>query len=547
MPERAANTNHSFDDGRDPEPVSPDDIRLQVDKEIMRRLEAAIADRDFEAATALLREDWFHVMLALGGGLVDALAKIPHASLREHPLLTMALGIAYNTVPHKRAKAFTLFATAAVAARASNHSIGAVDRALILVTESAAFRLIGRARLGKRASRAAIAALDHLSDNERESIGAISRLYAHVGTTLYYAGEVDEALEAFEKGLAEPPENGYSGGFANLAMLAGIHAVRGDIYEAVAHAQSAQDDRWTDMQRSWYPGTFYRIAEAIIALERFDTDAARAHLDAMVHDRRSIEHWLAIAITEAMTELLAGRPGEALSELESFVVMRGSEGRTDAARTMLAPTRVLIQLALGNPDAARVIARRDTDEGIERHIALARVELSLGRHGAALTEIRAVQGSLRSAREVAEAAVIEAAALLRFSASARSEGIIQQLGALVERSGQRVPLVLVPHADRLRIVAALDDAGYNAATTELPQRTILPDADADAILSERELAVLQSLMRNSSAARIAAELVVSVNTVKSQLRSVYRKLGVSNRDQAIAVALDRHLLVQRED
>jgi LuxR family maltose regulon positive regulatory protein len=40
---------------------------------------------------------------------------------------------------------------------------------------------------------------------------------------------------------------------------------------------------------------------------------------------------------------------------------------------------------------------------------------------------------------------------------------------------------------------------------------------------------------------------VSVNTVKTQLRSIYRKLGVANRDEAIAVALDRHLLAERDE
>jgi LuxR family maltose regulon positive regulatory protein len=53
-------------------------------------------------------------------------------------------------------------------------------------------------------------------------------------------------------------------------------------------------------------------------------------------------------------------------------------------------------------------------------------------------------------------------------------------------------------------------------------------------------------MRTSSSAAIAAEEVVSVNTVKTQLKSLYRKLGVSSRDEAIAVAIDRHLVVDHD-
>ncbi len=54
--------------------------------------------------------------------------------------------------------------------------------------------------------------------------------------------------------------------------------------------------------------------------------------------------------------------------------------------------------------------------------------------------------------------------------------------------------------------------------------------------------MLEALSRNPSVSGIAAELYVSANTVKSQLRSLYRKLGTSSRDEALAVALFHHLI-----
>jgi LuxR family maltose regulon positive regulatory protein len=42
---------------------------------------------------------------------------------------------------------------------------------------------------------------------------------------------------------------------------------------------------------------------------------------------------------------------------------------------------------------------------------------------------------------------------------------------------------------------------------------------------------------------MAEELVVSVNTVKTQIRSIYAKLGVSTRRGAVAQAQERGLLV----
>jgi LuxR family transcriptional regulator, maltose regulon positive regulatory protein len=57
--------------------------------------------------------------------------------------------------------------------------------------------------------------------------------------------------------------------------------------------------------------------------------------------------------------------------------------------------------------------------------------------------------------------------------------------------------------------------------------------DVPAALSERELAVLTLLPSLLSAREIADELTVSVNTVKSHIRSIYAKLGVSTRRRAI--------------
>ncbi|WP_246631731.1 response regulator [Pseudonocardia nigra] len=56
-------------------------------------------------------------------------------------------------------------------------------------------------------------------------------------------------------------------------------------------------------------------------------------------------------------------------------------------------------------------------------------------------------------------------------------------------------------------------------------------------LTQRESEVLSLMVAGLSNRRIAARLVVSDETVKSHLRSVYRKLGVNDRAGAVATAL----------
>jgi len=60
-------------------------------------------------------------------------------------------------------------------------------------------------------------------------------------------------------------------------------------------------------------------------------------------------------------------------------------------------------------------------------------------------------------------------------------------------------------------------------------------------LTSAELRVL-NLLPTTSYVQMAATLYISHNTVKSHLRSIYQKLGVSSRSEAIERSVDLRLL-----
>ena len=71
------------------------------------------------------------------------------------------------------------------------------------------------------------------------------------------------------------------------------------------------------------------------------------------------------------------------------------------------------------------------------------------------------------------------------------------------------------------------------------RRTVAPLLEP---LSERECAILRYLPTTLSNREIAAELFVTTNTVKTHLRSIYRKLDVARRREAVDRARDLRLL-----
>ena len=115
------------------------------------------------------------------------------------------------------------------------------------------------------------------------------------------------------------------------------------------------------------------------------------------------------------------------------------------------------------------------------------------------------------------------------------DGLIA-LGTTVAELGDRAGAA-EHFAEAEALVAACKDAGVLGARLAAAQRAArLTRAATGDELSERELTVLRHLGGGLSEREIAAELYLSFNTVHSHVKSLYRKLGVSSRAEAVARA-----------
>jgi len=107
----------------------------------------------------------------------------------------------------------------------------------------------------------------------------------------------------------------------------------------------------------------------------------------------------------------------------------------------------------------------------------------------------------------------------------------------------------VPGASRIaRRILALIAAAAKSRPAASEVRPHAKDASpaglplSTAPLSPRELQVLQLVSQGSSNRRIAEALSRSANTIDTQIKSIYRKLDVNSRTQAVHKAMELGLL-----
>jgi len=371
-----------------------------------------------------------------------------------------------------------------------------------------------------------------------------------------------------------------------------IHMLDGECLQAFQ-----QGLRLREVSRP-YPNVFAETwgmyAQGNASFQMFDLDAARHHLGLVAENR----YWAnPRAAVDAMAGLaitcqFMGKPDEAdeaMKLAKEYAQWTKNPGHLEVVRSSLARLALLredLDSALrwqrslsetsGNPlmlffleisviTECRVLIANGSDAGLKK--AIERLE-----------DLRQKSKTWHNTCQTTEIMVLQALAIHRQGRLEEALDVLEQAVALAEPGGSIRPFVEIgrPMIDLLKRLAeknvAVDYVGKLLAafpdTASIPPQTDFRfknnelRLESEALtqihnqkskiensliepLTNRELDVLELLAQRMQRKEIAEKLFISIETVKTHVTSIYQKLNVSNRREAVEKAKILDILTRR--
>jgi LuxR family maltose regulon positive regulatory protein len=339
---------------------------------------------------------------------------------------------------------------------------------------------------------------------------------------------------------------------AKLVLVPGARALAwlaaGRLAEAAGAASAAEKEAQRLGFEQHFIAVHYLRALAGLALERRDLDTAERLTErvlSITERRRPLFEFWAL-LDRSGVWAARGQVRDALASVEAArLVLAGASpmlvGWADEQEALL-------RLSLGDAHHATELA--SGLPAARRRLLLARAALATGDHHGAQEQLQSLPPRDLTPRHALVRQILLATAAIGRGdpmtagiiggvlESARHGGFLNT----VVTTAPQLTRYLVEHAPQMRadpfteqLIAAALEARATQPDTSQPGRALIEP------LTPAEMRILK-LLPTGTYLQMAATLYISRNTVKTRLRSIYRKLGVTSRSQAIARAIDLRLL-----
>jgi LuxR family maltose regulon positive regulatory protein len=516
-------------------------------------IEAALAICDYDTAVRLGQTIAPALLLKGQHYTIDRwLARLPRAYMFAHPSLCLAQAWTQLLLGHQKAALEPL--------REAERLFTAREDRMGLAHVASIRALLARLqRDGSSAIRWGIQALELLPEEELapRSVGLVA-----LGCGYRLQGDVSQAWQTLVEARVLNEHVGSTRGIWACTLLLGeVLALQGQLTQA---ADSYQ--RVIEAEGNWSVLTIEaHIALGTILLEWNDLEGATAQTQQALALSQQHEDDVLLAQSALLQAriLQAGGQNDLVEEafLRAVILARQSKHPQLLARIQAYQARWW--LARGNQSlvlrwqetCALIEGETPTYEQEETALTLIRILLTLGE---AVAAERVLIGWQSFAHEQGRiASEIEWLALLALARDA--QGHLSEALALchqmlmLAQAGRYCRLFLDAGRPMARLLNLLyDQERGKAVATYLEQllKVVNVEQASDAAqaplagakepllepLSPRERTVLRLLAAGLSSREMADELVVSINTIKTQLKSLYRKLQANSRQEALATA-----------
>lgn len=522
--------------------------------ELPERLARIAEERDWTALEVLCDQHILAVEGELAGRLLSVLGQLPEEELRARPRLMIAWISAYHAAnqphgaelrPHLRHFAelgTRLAATMDIANETSIATLVTVGSAAMI-----GLRLQGACdeaeKLGQRLTTRA-AQLSPLPGAEVVLRPASAWLTLQRGLTRSLMDDFPAAVELYRQAYEQTPGESLTeatsvNATANLAMIFGY----------LGHGALARQwlDRMGDVESPSQRVRFLltvggTTAEGWDALDRYDEARLASCLEITGDGTKQLEVWPFVAALVFAHGLYLGDPAASLAHLGALRLSHAPalvEQRT-AARVL---RRAHVELLIATGQATRALHVVKDVQAPWLALPAARLRLLNGEYEA----VRAMASrtswhETTSRRDARQMLLLKAIAALRMGDKDEARQSVELVGR-VRTPDDVLSLASLSPADRDDLCRLVDLPLTDEAAERLARaRPVFPDRVELVELTNREQVVLTELDAGLTIAEVARKLVVSVNTVRTQVKSAYRKLGAVSREGALMRAYELGVL-----
>jgi len=372
------------------------------------------------------------------------------------------------------------------------------------------------------------------------------------GVVETWAGRLDAAAVRFADAAAVPAAETTHERSGCLGYLALVEALRGRLSRAVELAGEAAEALSSsgggDLAEDVIPAA--SVALAWVCLQQGDAQEAHSQLKLAEAALRSRPDKLvsALACVVAAQRRLAGGQATPATDMIRQAGEDWSPSPPGWLELMLTVLESRAQAAAGDAQAAVATAQR-AGPGPDAAAALAHAWLTAGDQQSARRALNPVGPGFPQL----DVALAEARLSYTAGDSAHGRRCLERALRLAKPEQVRLPFVMertwlrqVLRHDPELVQPYRELLGPSVITPGTISVKVLPAAPPAPLvverLSAREREVLTYASGMLSTAEIAAEMFLSVNTVKTHFRSIYRKLSATHRNEAVRRARQLELI-----